>query len=69
MVLREDPNALGLVSQHLGHRDLNTTRRYYAREQTRVATQRYHEVLERQRAKASSPARARGRTPSGKGPE
>ena len=69
LVLREDPNGLGLVSQHLGHRDLNTTRRYYAREQTRVATQRYHEVLERQRAKASSPARARGRNhPSGKGP-
>ena len=45
LYLREDPNGLGLVSQHLGHRDLNTTRRYYAREQTRVATQRYHEVL------------------------
>ena len=69
MVLREDPNALGLVSQHLGHRDLNTTRRYYAREQTRIASQRYHEVLERQRAKASSPARARGRTSSGSGPK
>lgn len=50
LYLREDPNGIGVVSQHLGHRDLNTTRSFYAREQTRLATKRYHEVLIRTRA-------------------
>lgn len=61
LYLREDPNGIAIVSQHLGHRDLNTTRLFYAREQTRVATQRYHEVLARQRAAA--PKRPRTRKP------
>ena len=52
--LREDPNGLGVVSQHLGHRDLNTTRWFYAREQTRIATQRYHQVLDKKRSAAPS---------------
>jgi integrase len=34
LYLREDPNGIGIISQHLGHRDLNTTKRFYAREQT-----------------------------------
>ena len=61
--LREDPNGIGIVSQHLGHRDLNTTRGFYAREQTRIATQRYHEVLTRKRTAAT---RTRRRKPKGK---
>jgi integrase len=64
LYLREDPNGIGIVSQHLGHRDLNTTRGFYAREQTRIATQRYHEVLKRKRAAA--PTRSRRRKPKGK---
>ena len=60
LYLREDPNGLGLVSQHLGHRDLNTTRRYYAREQTRIATQRYHDVLTGS-GQAASPSRRAAR--------
>ena len=38
LYLQHDPNGLGIVSQHLGHRDFSTTRQYYAREQTRLAT-------------------------------
>jgi integrase len=65
LYLREDPNGIGIISQHLGHRDLNTTRRFYAREQTRIATQRYHDVLTK--ARASVPARRRkSRKPRGK---
>jgi hypothetical protein len=52
------------ISQHLGHRDLNTTRGFYAREQTRIATQRYHDVLTRKRTAATS--RPRRRKPKGK---
>jgi integrase len=64
LYLREDPNGIGVVGQHLGHKSFNTTRRFYAREQTRLATVRYHEVLTRARAKAS-PGRARAK-PAGK---
>jgi integrase len=54
LYLREEPNGLGVVSQHLGHKDYNTTRRYYAREQTRLASQRYHEILLEKRDSAAS---------------
>ena len=54
---------LGVVSQHLGHRKLDTTRKYYCREQTRIATQRYHELLARKRAQAMS---RRGRPKQGR---
>jgi integrase len=65
LYLREDPNGIAIVSQHLGHRDLNTTRRFYAREQTRIATKRYHEVLTK--ARAAVPARRRrSHKPGGK---
>jgi integrase len=59
--LQADPLGLGVVSQHLGHRKMDTTRAYYAREQTRVATERYHEVIERKRAKALLRPRKRRR--------
>jgi integrase len=65
LVLREDPNAIAIVSQHLGHRDLTTTRRFYAREQTRIATARYHEVLVKARS-AAPPRRRRSRKPKSK---
>ena len=56
------PLELGVVSQHLGHRKLDTTRTYYALEQTRVATERFHQVLARKRAKAlARPRRKRRR--------
>jgi integrase len=64
LYLREDPNGIGIISQHLGHRDLNTTRRFYAQPQTRIATQRYQEVLTR--ARAVPPRRRRRRKPGGK---
>jgi hypothetical protein len=51
LYLREDPGGIGIVTQHLGHRDANTARIYYAREQSRIATQRYHDVLVCRRAK------------------
>jgi integrase len=60
LYLREDPNGIAIVGQHLGHRDLNTTRHFYAREQTRIATERYHQVLSRKRAQVSTkPRRAK----------
>lgn len=52
LYFQADPMGLGVVSQHLGHRKFDTTRKYYAREQTRVATQRYHELLARKCAQA-----------------
>ena len=61
LLMREDPNGIGVVGQHLGHKSLNTTRRFYAREQTRIATQRYHEVLLGRRARATAAPRTRGR--------
>jgi integrase len=66
LLLREDPNAIAIVSQHLGHRDLNTTKRFYAREHTRAATARYHEVLTKRRA--AVPARRRRSRKPGKKP-
>jgi integrase len=53
LYLREDPNGIGIVAQHLGHRKLETTRAFYAREQTRVATQRYQDMFTRRRAKST----------------
>jgi integrase len=50
LYLRTDPGGIAIVAQHLGHRDLNTTRHFYAREQSRIATERYHDVLIRKRA-------------------
>ena len=67
LYLQQDPTGIGVVSQHLGHRKFDTTRKYYAREQTRIATQRYHEVLTRRRAKVASAPAIRGRAaPAGK---
>lgn len=59
LYLKEDPTGLGVVSQHLGHRKFDTTRSYYAREQSRIATRRYHDVLIKKRTAAQS--RPRGK--------
>ena len=64
LYLRTDPGGIAIVSQHLGHRDLNTTRHFYAREQSRIATERYHEVLIKKRA-AVPTRRQRTRKPVG----
>ena len=62
LYLQADPAGLGVVSQHLGHRNFNTARNFYAREQTRVATQRYHEVLAERRAQAMARPRRKRRS-------
>jgi integrase len=53
LYLQGNPEGLAVASLHLGHRDQNTTRRYYARPKQREATRRYHEHLidNRERAK------------------
>jgi integrase len=63
LYLQADPIGLGVVSQHLGHQKFDTTRKYYAREQTRIATQRYHEVLARKRTQAVSRPRGKPKPP------
>jgi integrase len=45
LYLQGNPEGLAVASLHLGHRDQNTTRRYYARPKQREATRRYHEHL------------------------
>lgn len=61
--LLENPDALYTISQHLGHRDPNTTRTYYARPKQRQATRRYQEQVLQRRAQAEIRIR-RGRRPS-----
>ncbi|MGH9642751.1 MAG: tyrosine-type recombinase/integrase [Terriglobales bacterium] len=56
--LLENPDALYTISQHLGHRDPNTTRTYYARPKQRQATRRYQEQVLQKRA-GRSPGQAR----------
>jgi integrase len=53
LYLQGNPEGLAVASLHLGHRDQNTTRRYYARPKQREATRRYQEHLieNRERAK------------------
>jgi len=43
--LLENPDALYTISQHLGHRDPNTTKIYYARPKQRQASRRYQEQV------------------------
>ena len=69
--LLENPDALYTISQHLGHRDPNTTRTYYARPKQRQATRRYQDQVLQSRAQAEIRVR-RGRrrsTPQPDGPE
>ena len=52
LFLQDNPEALFTVSQHLGHRDVNTTRRYYARSKQRQASRHYQEHILRGRETA-----------------
>jgi integrase len=45
LYLQENPEGLAVASLHLGHRDQNTTRRFYARRKQREATRRYQQHL------------------------
>jgi integrase len=49
LYLQEHPDALQTVSQHLGHRDINTTRNYYARAKQLEASRRFQEEILRGR--------------------
>lgn len=52
LFLMDHPDALFTISQHLGHRDVNTTRRYYARPKQRQASQHFQENVLRRRESA-----------------
>jgi len=52
LFLMDHPDALFTISQHLGHRDVNTTRHYYARPKQRQASQHYQEHILRRRETA-----------------
>lgn len=52
LFLMDHPDALFTISQHLGHRDVNTTRRYYARPKQRQASQHFQENVLRRRENA-----------------
>lgn len=52
LFLRDNPDGIFTVSQHLGHRDINTTRRYYARPQQRQASRHFREHILRGRETA-----------------
>jgi integrase len=45
LYLQANPEGLAVASLHLGHRDQNTTRHYYARPKQREATRRYQQQL------------------------
>ncbi|MFL5331918.1 MAG: tyrosine-type recombinase/integrase [Geminicoccaceae bacterium] len=64
LYLAEDPTGLGVVTAYLGHRRLDTARQFYCREQSRVATKAYHEVLVRRRGGSRRPP-ARPAAPPG----
>ncbi|MFT4129721.1 site-specific integrase [Labrys sp. (in: a-proteobacteria)] len=50
--LLNDPNGLFVVSQHLGHRDPNTTKTFYSRPKQRQATRHYQAQVLRTRTQA-----------------
>lgn len=59
LYLYANPEGLSTVSQHLGHRDFNTTRTYYARKRQRDASRRYQERVIIDRAEAARRTRRR----------
>lgn len=52
LYLKDNPEGIYTVSQHLAHRDVNTTRRYYARPQQRQASRHFQEHVLRSRETA-----------------
>ncbi len=62
--LLENPDGLFTISQHLGHRDVNTTRNFYARSKQKQASRQYQEHVLRSRASAGARGgRAKARRP------
>ena len=55
------PDKLDLISEHLGHRDPNTTRRYYARSKQKQASRIYHEHVLKVREEAGRRVARRSR--------
>lgn len=53
LYLHENPAGLETVSQHLAHRDGNTTRHYYARPKQREATRIHQKQVILDRAEAA----------------
>jgi integrase len=66
LYLQANPEGLAVASLHLGHRDQNKTRRYYARPKQREATRRYQQHLIEKREGAKR--RQVRRRPQGNGP-
>lgn len=64
LFLMDHPDALFTISQHLGHRDVNTTRHYYARPKQRQASQHYQEHILRRRENARIRVKGRKRGPA-----
>lgn len=50
--MKDNPEGIFTISQHLGHRDVNTTRRYYAPSQQRQASRHFQEHILRSRETA-----------------
>lgn len=64
LYLRDNPDKLAVVSNHLGHRDINTTRIFYARRKQREASRMYQERLGLARSHAAERAGRRSRRKS-----
>lgn len=52
LYLKDNPEGIYTISQHLAHRDVNTTKRYYARPQQRQASRYFQEHILRSRETA-----------------
>lgn len=52
LYLKDNPEGIYTISQHLAHRDVNTTRHYYARPQQRQASRHFQEHVLRSRETA-----------------
>lgn len=52
LYLKDNPEGIFTISQHLAHRDVNTTKRYYARPQQRQASRYFQEHILRSRETA-----------------
>jgi integrase len=59
LYLRDNPDKLSVISEHLGHRDPNTARMYYARPKQREASRMYQERLGLNRSRAAGRTKQR----------
>ncbi|TNF03798.1 MAG: site-specific integrase [Sphingomonadales bacterium] len=65
--MKDNPEGIFTISQHLGHRDVNTTRRYYAPPQQRQASRHFQEHILRSRETARIRIKRTNRRKSGNG--